>query len=266
MNHSERIAKAVIETILVGAQMQYRRDQSKGQHDFDLQYTTGIIAAVEVTASVDETMEQTIAAISNERRGDFFVSAERCQNDWLVHPLSGANINRIRNQVDKYLAAIEAEGRRQFFVYTDVDTSPGVARIWSDLQIESGKIVKWKDSPCIGIDYPAQGGPVSVEDIQRAIEAEANKEDNRRKLAAAGTDERHLFVYVDSYSLPWTALVNGNLPEQAPYLPDEITHVLAATQTRSPDEYVVWRAERAKRWQDLGRVSFALGASAGDSI
>jgi hypothetical protein len=96
MNNSEKIAKAVIETIFLGAQMKYRFDQSVGQYDFDLQYANGIIAAVEVTASVDEILEQTIAAISNERKGDHFVRAERCQNDWLVHPRSGANINNHR--------------------------------------------------------------------------------------------------------------------------------------------------------------------------
>ena len=255
MNSSERVAKALIEEILPGAEMQYHCNQSMGQHDFELKYANDITAAVEVTASMDQTMEETMAAILKK---DFFIPRKKGKNDWLVYPVAGARIKRIWAQVDEYLAAIEAGGLSRFWICTDADLPP-VASIYNDLQIERGNITKWKNSPYIGVDYPSQGvGLVLAEDIQQAIEAEANKEDNKRKLGIAGTEERHLFVYVDSYSLAWDALVRGLVLEQAPSLPAEITHVWAVTRFYSANEVVVWRAERDKGWQDIGRVSVAL--------
>jgi hypothetical protein len=255
MNHSEQIAKLLIEAMIVGARMQYRCDQSSSVHDFDLQYANGTVAAVEVTASVIEQMERTAATISDERKGGPFVRAKKCRNGWWVHPLPGANINKIRTHVDEHLAAIEAEGRHQFFAYTDANTSPAVARILRELWIEAGDVMQWKPPNCIGIAFPGQGGWVSAEHVQRAIEAEANKEDNRRKLAVAGMDERHLFVYVDPQNyLPWVALVDEHPPQQGPSLPSEITYVWAATRTRSAEEFVVWKAERGKNWQYLGVI------------
>jgi hypothetical protein len=74
----------------------------------------------------------------------------------------------------------------------------------------------------------------SGERLQQAIEVEAKKNDNRRKLVASGCDERHLFVYVDRRNyLAWVALVDGNVPEKGPSLPNEITHVWAVAHTRS---------------------------------
>jgi hypothetical protein len=252
MNNEEKIAKTLMEKIYVGAEMQYRLDQSKGEHDFDLRYTDGTTAAVEVTASRDQTMEETMAPILKK---DFFIPRKKGTNDWKVYPMAGARINRIWSQVDEYLAAIEVGGLSQFCIYTDADIS-AVASIYNDLKIEGGKITKWKSSPCVGVEYPDQGnGLILAEDIQQAIEAEANKEDNRRKLGTAGTDERHLFVYVDSYSLAWDALVRGVVPEQPVSLPSEITHVWAVTQTRSVGEFTAWRAKRGQGWQNLCTIS-----------
>jgi hypothetical protein len=93
----------------------------------------------------------------------------------------------------------------------------------------------------------------SGERLQQAIEVEAKKNDNRRKLVASGCDERHLFVYVDRRNyLAWVALVDGNVPEKGPSLPNEITHVWAVAHTRSPNEVVVWLATRGGKWHYLG--------------
>jgi hypothetical protein len=56
MKRPEQIAKALLERILNGAQMNYRCDQSASVHDFDLIYPGGHIAAVEVTTSADQRM------------------------------------------------------------------------------------------------------------------------------------------------------------------------------------------------------------------
>jgi hypothetical protein len=230
--------------------MRYRPDQSRGEYDYDLRYSDGTIAAVEVTASRDQAVEETMAAIFKK---DFFIPRKKSINDWLVHPVAGARINRIWSQVDEYLAAIEAAGLNRFFVNYDYD-SPPVASIYNDLKIEWGNITDTKGKHVVA--YPVQGkGLVLAEDIQQALEAEANKDDNKIKLGKAGTDERHLFVYVDPYSLAWDALVDGVVPEQASSLPSEITHVWAVTRTRLASEFMVWRAKGSQGWQNLGTIS-----------
>jgi hypothetical protein len=96
---------------------------------------------------------------------------------------------------------------------------------------------------------------VSSEHVHRAIEAEANKDGNTRKLAIAEADERHLFVYIDPQNyLPWKALVGGHPPQQGPSLPSEITYAWTVARTPSADEFVVWKGERGKNWQ-LSRFS-----------
>ncbi|MCZ6679768.1 MAG: hypothetical protein O7E52_21260 [Candidatus Poribacteria bacterium] len=242
--------------IIVGARMQYRHDQSTSVHDFDLHYADGTVAAVEVTASVAEQMECTAAAIANARKGGPFVCAKKCRHGWWVHPLPSANINKIRTHVDEYLAAIEAEGHHRFLAATDAASSPAVARILSELRIEAANVVQWKTPNCIGIALPGQGGLVSAENVQRAIEVEANKRDNRQKLARADVGERHLFIYIDPRNfLPRVACIDESPPQPGPSLPHEITHIWAAAQTRSADKFMVWKAERGKNWQCLGAVA-----------
>ena len=264
MNHSEHIAKLLIEAMIVGARMQYRCEQSSMEHDFDLRYSDGSVAAVEVTESVTQKMMRQAAMISDEKKGGPFVEARKCRNGWWVHPLPGADTKKIRTRVDEYLAAIEAEGRYRFSAWTDANTSPAVARILRELWIQAGEVMGWKIPNYIGIAFPSQGGLVSAEHVQRAIEAAAN--DNRQKLAAAKVDdakvdERHLFVYMNPRNyLSWKALVQEHPPQQGPSLPSEITYVWAVTQKCSADEFVVWKAERGKNWQYLGIVVATLPA------
>jgi hypothetical protein len=252
MNKEEKIAKILMERIHIRAEMQYRPDQSNGEYDFDMRYPDGTTAAVEVTTSTDQKMKEMMKAISKK---DIFIRRRKGINDWIVSPTTGASINKILSKVDEYVAEIESEGLTEFLVYTNWE-SPSVVAIYNDLKIERGKMTQWTNSPCIVVDCPVQGnGLVLAEDIQQAIEAVANKKDNKRKLGTAGTDERHLFVYIDLDSLAWDALVRGVVPEQPPSLPFEITHVGAVTHTRSVDEFTVWRAERSQGWQNLGTIS-----------
>jgi len=233
--------------------MHYHDDQSTGIYDFDLQYLDGTVAAVEVTVSTSEQLERTAAAILDRRKGRTFVPAKKSRNGWWVHPMRGAKIDRIRANVDEYLAAIEAEGHTRFFAYRDAASSPSIARILYDLGIEGGDVIKWKSPNCIRIALPAVGGLVSAESVEQALEAEATKEDNRRKLAASGCNKRHLFVYINRQNfLPWVALVDEGPPPRSPTLPIEITDVWAVTHTRSPAEVIVWKTETGKNWQYLG--------------
>jgi hypothetical protein len=114
MNYAERVAKAIIEE-LSGGKMVFRNDQSRGGHDFDLEYPDGVLVpAVEVTSSVDAQKAEAYAAI---RKRGASVPRHKCQKNWLVLPSLDANIRRIREEVDQYLTAIEADGLTSFHTY-----------------------------------------------------------------------------------------------------------------------------------------------------
>ena len=249
MNYTERIAKAVIEHIIPGSNIHDRTEEPGGVHDFDLRNPDGTLAAVEVTLSTDKQIKDTVAAIESKRRGGRFLNARMCCNGWIVHPLADANINRLRTDLDAYLARIEAAGLTTFFSWTDASACEAVLAILSDLRIEAGSVFTWKGGRQIGITAPGQGGEVAARHVQRAVEVEAQKKDNRNKLRRAGAIETHLFVYVDPRNyLPWVSLVSGSPPIQPPQLPPEVTRVWAVTQTRTPGEYIVWRANRCSGW------------------
>jgi len=111
MNYSEAISKRVLEAILPNVTMEYRLAQSNGEYDFDLLHSDGTIAAVEVTASV----VQTIAAIRSNRRGGSVLKAAICRKSWLIFPTKGASIDTIRRDADSQLVKLEQEGIKSFF-------------------------------------------------------------------------------------------------------------------------------------------------------
>ena len=127
MDYAEKLAKIIIELVLPRAKMQYHINQSAGSHDFDLKYSDGTYAAVEVTISTNQIREATVAEITHPRKGGAFIKATLCRKDWFIHPLPTASINRIRALADVYLAAIEADGLDKFIGPIDSDSYLSVA-------------------------------------------------------------------------------------------------------------------------------------------
>ena len=254
MDHAEAVAKRLFESVFVGSHMNYRDSQSKGEYDFDLCYADGCISVMEVTSAVDEVVELTNAAILDKKKGGSAIKTKLCKKDWYITPARGANIKRIRADSDRYLASIESEGRETFFGPTNCD-SLSVERIYLDLHVISGAVIRWKEPGYIRIAPPGGGGPVGASIVINAVKREAWKDDNRRKLSTAGTQERHLavYVYLTNY-LPWCALVDFEPPLDLPQLPPEITDIWAFSESRSEHEYVVWRAALFSPWRRLGRV------------
>lgn len=255
MNRSEHIAKLLVEELVPGSEMRFQSDQTGGSCDFELLQHGNLLGVLEVTASVDAQLEETIAAITNKKKGGEFIPARHCRFDWWVHPLPTARINKLRSKLDEYLAAVESEGRTNFFSYTDAAGSDAVRRLLIDLGIEGASVVRWNPPGQIGISLPGGGGRVDAEDAQRAVELEAAKTDNRAKLGKCPSLERHLFVYVDPMNyLPWVALVEEEPPTCAPSLPTEVTHIWAAAESRKPRCFTVWKAVRGSQWERMGPV------------
>ncbi len=264
MKHSERVAQVVVEAVIQGSRMVYRRDQRLSVHDFDLHYADGRVAAMEVTASVNKDDEGTHAAILNARKGGPKVKAELCKKAWRIWPGSGATINRIRASIDRYLAPIESAGIERFFSASDRHKHVSVDNIYKDLQVSGGYVMKHETPGYIHIAFPLGGGPVGAGLVHEAVRLEAFKEDNRRKLAAAGTAERHLFVFVDVLNRRvWTALVDLSPPMDVLELPEEITDVWVVGPAQSNHQYVVWQGTRDSAWRRLEPVTTQVPKSHG---
>lgn len=125
--------------------------------------------------------------------------------------------------------------------------------------IEWGRVIKWK-SPGIRIALPADGGLVDTTLVNGAVETEALKPDNRRKLGSAGGSEKHLFVYVArTRHVVWVAVRDEVPPSVGPQLPPEITDVWVATWAGDGAWHTVWRARRGSPWSHMGQVNIETG-------
>lgn len=259
MNSSEAVAQVVVESVIPGSRMVYHAEQSKSVHDFDLYYDDGRIAAVEVTESVSTAWKETDAAIVSSRKGGQRIKAKLCRKPWRIRPGTGANINRIRKVVDRYLAAVESAGIDHFFSASDRHKSAAVDNIYKDLRVYSGDVMEWEAPGYITIGLPIEGGFIGGTIVHHAVMVEALKPDNRRKLASAGTGERHLFVFVDVLNhRVWTSLVYSTPPAEATDFPEEITDAWAVGQGESENQYILWRARRGSAWYGLGPVTAEL--------
>jgi hypothetical protein len=262
----ETAVKLVFESILPGAEMLFRDEQSHGEYDFDLHYPNGTLAAIEVTESTDQLQEWTSAKIRSKKEGGPIIEARHCKKSWVVRPMKDAGtISVIRNKADGYLAKVEKAGFENF-KYIDAQTArrqreagldrfrpPRVPRcvedICYDLKIMSGWAISAEAPSRIFISHPIGSGAVGPNTPVKAGKRESEKEDNREKLGAAKTDERHLAVYMNG--LPWYALTTFEPPSAFPELPEEITHIwlIGHSGEANKPEFIVWGASKNEPWR-----------------
>lgn len=247
MNLSESVAKCFFEAAYPGSRMDHNTVQSHGEHDFNLHFSDGTIAALEVTACVNATEASTIAAIKKGSGGT--VPATKCKQSWVVFVASGASIKTVRSNIDEYLSRLESAGVSRFYLY-DV-RHPFVQDLVRDLGVISAGVISNGSAPTIKITLSARGGAVGAISAVEVGENEAQKADNRRKLAAAGTEERVLAVYIDPQSGgPWLALTEFRPPSTSANLPLEVTSLwLIAPTGKLDDEFVGWHGCANQPWQ-----------------
>ncbi len=262
---AEQAAKAIFEYVFPNESAHSKREQSNGEHDFDLYRGMDQTGIMEVTVATDFELRKDIGAIDSEKRGGALIHRPDVSHGWTIVPMARASSNTIRKKVGTYLAAIEAEGIECFSIQ-DVRRSLAVRRIFEDLKVEYGTRLPTKGNiGLVILSHPS--GPMvraSADHVLRAVHAEMEKADNRRKLRRVpGDGGRHLFVVIDAYwYAPWKALNDCNPPENRPELGDSITHLWVATITRNPDEWVIWHAVRGGSWQQAwfrGRVGHGKG-------
>jgi hypothetical protein len=270
MDFAEKAAKNVLQAVLSGAKLTYRDQQGNGEYDFDLRYPDGRLAAVEVTCSVDQLQMQTLAAIHSKKKSRVIV-ASRCKKSWWITPMRNANINAVREKADAYLATLEDAGILEFSAF-EVNESKQIKEaglhsifgdrvvpecvefLCDDLMLQTGGVISSEGSPRIILGFPIYGGAVGPECAINAGNTEAWKDDNRKKLGAATTKERHLVILMHVMNgLAWTALADSDPAVTLPELPPEIDHIwlLADVGGKAANKFVVWRASKTMHWHKL---------------
>jgi len=187
----------------------------------------------------------------------------------MITPLQNANINAIREKAGTYLAALENAGIDEFsafevdwskqmkeaglsVIFADKVVPRCVESICDDLMLQGGGVISSEGVPKIILGYPNYGGAVGADCAIDAGKTEAWKEDNRKKLGAAATDERHLVVFIDvTNGLAWTAPIDCDPPLTLPELPPEIDHMwlLGCFGGGAAKKVIVWRASKTTHWQ-----------------
>ena len=247
MRFEEEAVKRVLEAVLPGAVLTYRTSQSNGEYDFDLRYGNGTVAALEVTASLDESWMGTQAAIHGKRAGGTVIKTQACRKTWMLFPANGANIPRIRKQADSLIFEFERRNVEEIDCLRSY-SDPAILRLCNELQI-TGAMVIADTGAAIRIGPLVSGGSVGQNSAVTAAEEEAAKSDNIKKLGTAGTVERHLAVYIDARAgVPWTSLTEFTPPSVKPDLPDEITDLWIIGHTINANEFVVWHGSVSQKF------------------
>ena len=229
-----------------GTKLRFNHDQSISIADFAITRNREEIGALEVTRSTVAESEELHSLIRKKR----FLERKHCQSDWMVQLGDQARFNHARKNVDRYLSDIELLDIDEFHSEIHHRIEP-VRKIWLELRVEADWKSKLKQ-PGIGILPPPSGGYARPESVWEAVQQEATKGDNLRKLRKSNCSERHLFVFIDGLQGPaYVSIRDNELPQSIPKLPPRITHVWAAAE--EGHLLYVWRADH-KGWQDLTDV------------
>jgi hypothetical protein len=238
---------AVLRTWFPGSVVSFVERQSHGEHDIELAHPDGRRGIVEVTSVVNAENLETIAAILHPKRGDR-IQARASKGGWYIHPSNGAQINRLRTDVDSCLAKLEAVGIYSF----DAHMLGVPAELITELErlgVEGGDVVDFIPAGTIKLGLPSDGGWLGTSIVNDAVLDVATKADNLRKLSASDADEKHIFVFMESSAgAPYLALFLGEDLPAAPTVPQPITHVWVGAYLSTFQDAMVWQAANNGGW------------------
>jgi hypothetical protein len=225
-----------------------------GTHDFDVVLADGHVLAVEVTIVTDEVARLMWDAVA--KRGWTVPGLAR---SWSLVLQEGTPIKALHAEVGSLLHALELVGVDRF---NSREPRDDVARNAKDrlaaLGVRYARSSETSGQPLVLVGTVGRGRSVGASDVNEAVEREAAKADNRRKLRAAGGGE--LFVWVDPHATDVHAALQNEfayVPREPPTLPSEIRAVWVARYVFGPDGLpragVLLRGD-ASGWADFTSV------------
>lgn len=252
MRESESFARRCFEAYRAPLRLRPVERQSDGEHDFDIIDASGdCVGAVEVTMAASQEYVRTMSAVFDARRGSGVADRRVCSACWAVTVGSGVRMNDVRSRLDDYLYAIEQADIAEFDCTTK---HPAVVAIRRDLKIHSGRHHTHDINARHFVAPPPLTAWTDAFAVNKAVEVEAAKPDNLRKLSRVEHQERHLFVFVDMSSLgAYVALEHNAASPEPPQVPSTITHVWAGAPQQG-HVGVFWCASNGGPWA-RGEVS-----------
>jgi hypothetical protein len=165
-----------------------------------------------------------------------------------VHLNGDVRVDRLRRDLDAYLARVEADGVSAFDDCHLFAAPESVIAICEELDVAFGHVLTTSLPGAHWLSAPGVGAMSSAEAVNRVVRAEAAKCDNIRKLTSSSVSLRHLFVCVDSSLIgAWMALTGQNVAEPVK-VDSAMTHLWAAALSDSRGGAAVWHARNGEPW------------------
>ena len=221
-----------------------------GLHDFDILLPGGP-EAMEVTTATDQQLRSLYAAMSHEEK----LGPAAGRRSWQLTLAPDARVKRVKQNIGQIalgLRSLEEQGIENFIARRDrhrdevklfTDQFPDIKDAWAFGPGKSGAVLVMVP--------PGATAVIGPEAVTRFVEVFVNAphcEDNRRKLAKAGTNQTHLFLWIEATEFaPFESLCEGVLPEGLPTLPPGITSVWVAAQCRN-GRLEVWYVRPPAPW------------------
>jgi hypothetical protein len=246
----EGVAGEIVRRVLGGARVEERDGvpgASPGVHDFDIVFADGSRLAVEVTMATDAPRRELWAAVAQHRW-----TFPHLRRPWSLVIRPETRVGALHRAVGPLLAELERRGVDRFNAAEPHDTPGGELK---DLGVRYARAVRGPGEPVVLVGTVGPADYFDGADVCEAVEREAAKADNARKLHAAGGGE--LFVWVDPHASSAYAALSGDvsLPQQPPLLPAGVQGVWAARYIVRPDgradAAVVLRGDPRTGWSDF---------------
>lgn len=250
-------AGEIVRVVVAGVRVDARDDvpgAPPGIHDLDVVLKDGARIPVEVTMATDRAARELWNAVGRHR----WVMPE-LDRSWSLVIRPHTRIAPLHRRIGSVLAKLEHCGIDRFNAPEPHDGAmksvmDELARLGVRFALNSAPF----GEPMVLVGTVGPGSWIDGSDICEAVEQEAAKPDNRRKLLAAGGGQ--LFVWIDHHAGNAHAALCGDisLPPEPPRLPQEVTGVWAARYVLGPDGNlgagVVVRGDRDTGWHDVTKV------------
>jgi hypothetical protein len=238
---------------------------SDSMPDIRIDYTDRPAGYVEVSMDIDRRYAAMSAAVAKQRdEQGYGFPAPGLGRVWWAWTSGSCRVGKLKRELPTLLAAMQTDGE-VFEIrarHEDLlrDPSPNVRRALA-LGIVGLASRLAGDGEHGAVKLVPQGiaGPVDVTwqvflDWIKEVLASAKMADVRRKFAASGAPERHVFLGA-SFTSPWGVFYalsdeHSSIPPLPPVLPEQVTH-LWVIHAQLPERCLVWFPERG--WLDAER-------------
>ncbi|MGW3586240.1 hypothetical protein ACWDM8_33515 [Streptomyces rubiginosohelvolus] len=241
----EQWVRACLQQALPDVEVRHHDDGSRpGMHDFDLVREGHRFAALEVTAAADAASLELWKLVNGGPRW----IRDELAGGWMVSLAPTARAKRIRSELPRLLASLEAMGVPR--ISEDHGPTEDLTEKADRLGIVSAyqSATDFPGSIYLTISLPPERSGGWVPDTGDAFchwvsdwLGEPSQSDNLGKLIRSGATERHLFLLLPVFTTaPFEAFdplmrPDGPLPMLDPELPREVTHLWAMSSLNTGD-------------------------------